>query len=442
MSAIAYGLPAGIGRAAGLLLTIDDHLVALATCPVATWGVCASAGPAQVVLAAPYALAGTVIRPDARGLVPHITGNRLTLTVDTPGPLTLETPGQPPLHLFIQPVETEVPDRADPHVRWLEAGRIHELGEVRLADGETLYLEGGAVLRGWIRAKQASGVRIRGHGVIDGSGFPHHSRQMVVFDQCHDARIDGPTIIGSPSWTIIVGGSDDVVVRRVNLIGWVMCSDGIDVVGSHRVTVEDCFLRDNDDCVAIKAVSSNPAWSRDVEDVLVQRCVCWNDDAGNVFEIGFETCCDRICRITFRDCDVINAHGDGGVFTIHAGDHALIEDVLYEDIRIGHMFDKFVDFRVLLSRYSVDAQRGRIRGVTLRRIQTNHDPYNTVSLIGGYDDQHLVEDVRFEDVRIGSTVIATANDLHLFTRNVRGLVFIGDTTAAQVTVPRQRAAER
>ena len=442
MPAIAYSLPAGIVRAAGLLLTIDDRLVALATCPVATWGVAASNGPAQIALAAAYALAGTVIRPDARALVPHITGNRLTLTIDAPGPITWEPPGQPPLHLFIQPLETEVPERSDPQVRWLEAGRIHELGEVLLADGETLHLEGGAVLRGWIRAKQANGVRICGHGVIDGSGFPHHSRQMVVFDQCRDAQIDGPTIIGSPSWTIIVGGSDDVIVRRVNLIGWVMCSDGIDVVGSQRVIVEDCFLRDNDDCVAIKAVSYNPAWSRDVEDVLVQRCVCWNDDAGNVFEIGFETCCERIHRITFRDCDVINAHGDGGVFTIHAGDRALIEDVLYEDIRISHMFDKFVDFRVLHSRYSVDAQRGRIRGVTLRRIRTNHDPYNTVSLIGGYDDQHLIEDVRFEDVRIGGTVIATANDLHLFTRNARGLVFVGETAADQVDICQPPGAER
>jgi DNA/RNA-binding domain of Phe-tRNA-synthetase-like protein len=76
---------------------------------------------------------------------------------------------------------------------------------------------------------------------------------------------------------------------------------------------------------------------------------------------------------------------------------------------------------VLHSRYSLDAQRGRIRGVTLRRIRTLHDRYNTVSLIGGFDAEHLVEDVRLEDVRIGEQVIASPDDLHLFTRHARGI---------------------
>jgi hypothetical protein len=157
--------------------------------------------------------------------------------------------------------------------------------------------------------------------------------------------------------------------------------------------------------------------------VLVQRCVCWNDHAGNVFEIGFETRCARISGITFRDCDVIGAHGEGGVFTIHAGDRAEICDVLYEDIRVEHMYDKFVDFRVLHSRYSKDAERGRIHDVTLRRIRTCPDPFNTLSLLGGCDATHEVSDIRFEDVRIGEQAVASAEDLHLFLRHARNIAF-------------------
>jgi len=33
-----------------------------------------------------------------------------------------------------------------------------------------------------------------------------------------------------------------------------MTGDGIDVVGSEDVSISNCFVRSNDDCVAIKAV--------------------------------------------------------------------------------------------------------------------------------------------------------------------------------------------
>jgi hypothetical protein len=50
---------------------------------------------------------------------------------------------------------------------------------------------------------------------------------------------------------------------------------------------------------------------------------------------------DSIKNIRFKNIDVLCCHGHGGVFTIHNGDRAVIEDILYEDIRVEHYFDKF-----------------------------------------------------------------------------------------------------
>jgi polygalacturonase len=155
-------------------------------------------------------------------------------------------------------------------------------------------------------------------------------------------------------------------------IGEVVSSDGIDVVGSQDVLIEGCFLRNNDDCIAVKSTNHSARrhskysdWRRDVRGVEVRGCVFLNARAGNVMEIGFELQADSISDITFRDIDVLCGHGEGGVFTIHNGDHATVSRIVWEDIRVEHFYDKLVDFRILNSRWSGDDERGQIRDVRL-----------------------------------------------------------------------------
>jgi len=214
-----------------------------------------------------------------------------------------------------------------------------------------------------------------------------------------------------------------VHVHHVNEIGWVVGSDGVDVVASHDVLIEHCCLRNNDDCIAVKAfpgyrqlvaADEEAPVPMSVEHVLVRDCTFFNAHAGNVMEIGFELRSDVVRDVVFRNCDVIAAHGEGGVFTIHNGDHALVEDVLYEDIRVEHYYDRFVDFRILHSRYSRDEERGRIRNVTLRNVRAVRNSYNCLSLLGGYDAAHRVENVVFEDVRMGDLPARCGDDMHLF----------------------------
>jgi hypothetical protein len=71
--------------------------------------------------------------------------------------------------------------------------------------------------------------------------------------------------------------SKKVVVRNVKQICARENSDGIDICNSQDVLVEDCFLRNNDDEVCVKTLSSAPAMES--KNIVVRRIVVWNDRA-------------------------------------------------------------------------------------------------------------------------------------------------------------------
>lgn len=367
-----------------------------------------------------------ILRPFHNAPQTRWDGNVVSFTLDRPAKLCFDPPWKErrPLFLFAGAPETDVPDPSDPNVKFFEGGKVHEAGVITLASGQTLYIAGGAIVRGCIEAVDAQQVRVAGRGILDGAGAPRgRGRRLMYFGKCVNVDISGITTVATPSWTIMLHRCKGCRVHDVREIGWVVGSDGVDIVASHDVTVEDCFLRNNDDCIAVKAfpgyrqviAENEPApVPLTVQNVTVRDCVFFNAHAGNVMEIGFELRSDLVKDIVFRNCDVIAAHGEGGVFTIHNGDHAMVENVLYEDIRVEHYYDRFVDFRVLRSRYSRDEERGRIRNVTLRNIRAAGNTYNCLSLLGGFDECHLVEDITFENVTVGERHAAGPDNLHLF----------------------------
>ncbi|MGV3614767.1 MAG: glycosyl hydrolase family 28 protein [Fimbriimonas sp.] len=421
MSAVAYPFPADLPLSERFEVTIDGQPQFVHDCPVGSLCAFVIDGPVEVFVR-PLEPAETLsVRPRSRDKVatPYDDGFRLDL--DRPDRLFLDLgDGRLPLFLFADAPENR-PDPADPKVRYFAAGQVHEAGRIELGEGETLYIEGGAVVRGSVYA-HGDGISVRGPGLIDGRQYAHHETRLLVFDGCRDLRVEDVATVGTPSWNLVLGACERATVERVKLIGWVVCSDGIDVVGSRDVVVRDCFLRNNDDCVAIKAIdydraSNRTDWRRDVERVLVEGCTMYNDRAGNVMEIGYETQTASIRNVTFRNLDVLAGHGEGGVFTIHNGDRATVADVLYEDIRVEHFYDKLIDFRIMSSRYSKDSERGRIENVTLRNITTVEDRYNTVSLIGGHDENHRVEGITIENFVMGSRLVSSPDDLPLYTKH-------------------------
>jgi hypothetical protein len=426
---VIYPVPQNAPKSPDYELWVNDQPVHVYDCEVAAYAIFACSGPVQIIAHCRWHANDTTLKPQSLGIAVTWNHDMATFTLPFPRQVVLDVPfpERKPLFIYAHEPEISKPDPHDPKVRYFEAGRMHDAGAIKLGTGETLYIEGGAYVRGLVESSGASDVRVCGHGVIDGGIYRQPRQRFCYFGKCRNVEICGITMVHTPGWIIELQRCKGVHVHHVNQIGWYIGSDGIDVVASHNVLIDHCCLRNNDDCIAIKAnagyrvpiASDDPSAPvpQTVENVEVRDCTFFNALAGNVMEIGYELTGETVRGIVFRNNDVIAAHGEGGVFTIHNGDHALIENILYEDIRIEHYYDKLIDFRILKSRYSKDAERGHIRNVTIRNVMAVANRYNSVSLIGGYDAEHIVENIRIENITFGGDRVRNAGDLHLFTND-------------------------
>ncbi len=430
-----YTYPRIVPRSSEYAVKVNGHAVEVLHTASTDFATFEIEGPVEVEVTATGDMAGAVVRPASRGIAGEAGEGALRFRLPGPMNVAVEAEGRKPLFVFADGPEKERPDRKDPRVKWFAGGQVYEVGELELGQGETLYIEAGAVVRGCVRATSVGGVRIAGRGVLDGGYFrrPVDARRSIILEDCEDGRVEDIIMVQPSAWMVVLAASRRMRVEGVRQIGEVVASDGVDVVSSRDVVIRDCFLRNNDDCVVVKALTyrdmpkdARVPWRGDVENVRVERCVLLNDRAGHAMEIGHELSTDHVRGIVFRDIDVLSVHGHGSVFSIHNGDRALVEDVLWERVRVEHHYDKLVDLRVIRSRYSRCEERGRVRGVVLRDIDVALSPYNagyTVSLIGGYDAGHLVEDVRFENFRVNGVAVRDGDAFDLHTRHARGIRF-------------------
>ncbi len=371
------------------------------------------------------------VRPTRRGIAPNVDGRTITFELDRPGHVVVELDGdiERPLFVFASPLETNVPTPSDPGVRFFEAAKVHEPGPIELASNETLYIEGGAVVRASVHAAGATNIRMAGRGILDATDLPRG--HLIRFTDCENVEVEGIVAFNNPAWNCVPWSCRNVHIDNIKIIAWRGACDGIDVVSCQDVLIENCFVRNEDDCVAIKA------HGRDVQDVTIRNCVLWNGMPGNALEVGFDLECERVSNIVFADCDVIRVE-DNGVLTIHNGDTAVVENVRFENIHVEDARDQLIDVRVGLSVWSADcpdrhrprfddddyvwtgswlkprpeqmgdyaAGRGSIRNITFKNI-TVHGDRLPESYLLSYDATHGVTHVTFENLRIAGEHIHT-----------------------------------
>ncbi len=436
-------VPQQVASTESLRVHVDEH-----PCELLATG----AGPAVLLraddafglrLMRPEGWEGLRVAPARAGAQCDLAGEILLLECPSPQSLLLEVSGRCVAYVLVVPPPGSPPEpgRGGRLIR-IPAGEVREIGVLALHSGDVLWIEEGAVARGQVVVVRAEDVVIGGGGVLDGSlPVPGGERMRpVVIEESRRVSLKNLTIINARHWMVTVGRSEEVLIESTRQFSTGNGTDGMDIVGSRLVTVRGCFLRNGDDNVAIKALHAKRGsgvgqscpgaytgdWEADVQDILVEGCAFYNDCGGSSMEIGYETRAGRIGDVTFRDIDVMAVHDFGSVFGIHNGDRATVENILWENIRVDHCYDKIVDLRVLNSRWNTDASRGRIRNVTLRNIQVAESPYNpgyTVSLIGGFDAAHDVQGVRFEKFFLGGRKVLSADDLSLFTRHAGGITF-------------------
>lgn len=428
-------------------------------------------GPAEVEIRTHFNTRWVDVRPLSSTIRARIDEDRETVRfqLDRPQNLTIEfnCDIERVVHLFAYAPETDAPKPGDPGVRYFGAGR-HEAGVIDLREGETLYLAPGAWVHGCVRAVNTRDISIRGRGILDGSGLdtlraaPRESapsndpayagwnHNMIFLRHVTGARLEGITVFDSRAWTVYLRGCRDVHVDGMRVLNPSIYygNDGFDVVSSSQVLIENVFVRTNDDCVVVKNLDDIPT-----HDITVRNCVFWNmPTGGNAVEVGFEMRGATTSRLRFENLDIIHVQR-GAAISIHNGDHAVIEDVLFADIRVEDVRRKVLDFCVLYAQYGLDrpatsderelrmdrggvwdgqqrfteaerAERARFRGhVRGVRVKNLHVVDGTLpySIISGFDEEHRVDDVLIEGFTYRGRPLTSAEDARLVVHHARGV---------------------
>jgi hypothetical protein len=380
-------------------------------------------GPVIVRIVSKRSLKNVVIRPQSSKIQPTLLDDHtLELTLDRPYKLSVEPDGRKaPLLLFANPLEINVPKPDDEGVIYFGPG-VHKPEKIVLQSNQTLYLAGGAVVKAEVVA-QGTNIRIRGRGILDGSDWEWRKGpvgNLIAIRNGTDVEVNDITLRGSSHWTIVPKSCQRVTIRNVKLCNSrVQNDDGINPCNSQDVLITDCFIRSDDDCVALKGLDFS-APNSNVERITVENSILWCDRA-RIFLLGHESRAAFMRNVTLRNLDII--HFSMTPFLLEPGEDMRLEDITVENIRIhGEGQKEFIRLRPVVNQYMRNRVPGFIRNVRFRNVTVQGRPGDYLVQIQGADAEHNVRDVTFENVSIvGSKLNEESGQVRIgeHTENIR-----------------------
>ncbi|MBP7053963.1 MAG: hypothetical protein KBE65_23370 [Phycisphaerae bacterium] len=372
-------------------------------------------GPVVVRITSERSLRNTILRPQSGAVRMTIEDDHtLSLTLIRPCKVSVEPDGRKgPLLLFANPLETNAPKEGDANVVYFGPG-VHKPERISLGTGQTLYLAGGAVVKAEVLV-QGENIRICGRGILDGSDWEWRKGpigNLIAIRNSRNVEVAGVTLRGSSHWTIVPVHSRNVTIRNVKLCNSrVQNDDGINPCNSQDVLITDCFIRSDDDCVALKGLDFTRENSN-VERITVENSILWCDRA-RIFLLGHESRAAYMRNVTLRNLDII--HFTMTPFLLEPGEDMRMEDILIEDIRIhGEGQREFVRLRPVVNQYMHKKVPGFIRNVRFRNVTLEGSPGEYLVQIQGADAEHNVRDVALDNVTVlGSPLTRESRHVHI-----------------------------
>jgi hypothetical protein len=311
------------------------------------------------------------------------------------------------LHIFANSIETNPPQQGAAGVKYYGPGITNINANIGIASNQTIYIAGGALVRGNISASNVNNVTIRGRGILDVSGFSGSTPRPIAFNNCSNVTVEGIILTNAENWEIVPTASDHVNIKNVKELAWAAYSDGVDIVSSQNVTIDSMFIRNYDDCISIKA-----SGSENNSDIIIRNCVFWNDNAHTIL-IGPEGNGGSTQRVTYINNEVVESHGGCpygcGVLAICSGDNMTMNGITFQDIKVdsftaGDLVNLFIETNEFTS--SV--------GKTIRNVLFKNITFNgfngQINRIWGYDATRMIDSVTFENLMINGKLILNATD--------------------------------
>lgn len=364
------------------------------------------------------------IRPASADVkVKKIDDSTLEIMLSKPVKFSLEPNGREHVLLvFANAPEENTPDLNDPAVKVIPPGVTHpKNGLVSLKDGETLYLSPGAVLQAGIKAI-GENIRICGHGVLDSSPWEWRkgpTGHVLELFKCRNLIVEDIVIRGASHWTVVPTACDGVEIRNVKICGGrVQNDDGINPCNSRNVHISDCFIRTDDDCIALKGLNSEYG---NCENITVENCILWCDRA-RISLLGHESRAEFMRNVRYENLDVI--HFQMPVFLLEPGEDMRMENIQVKNVRVECDYADRVNpvlvVRPTINQYMRKQVPGHIANCSFSDISIDGTRAKCLFIFEGRDAEHLTKNVELKDIQVFGQPLSTENGLKIgdFTENV------------------------
>ena len=293
-------------------------------------------------------------------------------------------------------------------------------GNLTVPSETTVYLAPGAFVTAKFIFRDVSNSAIRGHGFIYKEPVVHskssYTRELtgasVLIERSNNILVEGVTSLGAKGFSLPILQSDRIHVNGYRSFSHAGNGDGIDLFCCRDVLVENCFLRNSDDTIAIYGHRWN--YYGDTTNIRIKNCVLLPDIAHPI-QIGTHgnpAKPETLSSIHISGIDILDHHENQlwyqGCISLNAGDRNLIEDVLVENVRVEQISKgQLVNIRVMKNAMWTEAEGRGVRNVTLRNITLDMERSKQVypSQILGFDASKQVENVHFEDLMIGGKYV-------------------------------------
>lgn len=408
-------------------------------------------GRIQITVDVDFSFSTARILPRSAGVECQIQGSQVVFSIDQPQNLTIlfdEDFQGKTLHLFAQDLETDAPDPNDPNVLYFGPGYYDYSGQdpILVPSNTTLYLAKGAVVMGRILISDAEHVMVCGRGILlndyvanDGT----YDEVPLVIKRSSDVEIRDITISRDQViWAAFMANSQNVVVDGVKIVNpRYASSDGFDIANCQNVLYQNMFIRSCDDAISIKGTGVDgydtaeaPNAGAANEHIMIRDCQIWSD-TNNALEIGAETVACYFRDIRFDNIDILYNYDNYehpdlityqsaiNMCVLNATD---ISEVYFENIRVEQA-------KTLISISCQDTYyfggiignqdwEGTVHNIHYRNITSYSDGSNVIRLYG-YDGDHLIESVEFENIVVNGARISSFDDprfqVNRFVKNLR-----------------------
>jgi len=341
------------------------------------------------------------IRPLSYNIEKSIEGNTIKFVLDRPRYISVEVNGDiyRNLQIFADKILTKPKVKKQNFTYFCSGFHDFKGDSIKVSSGETVYIDGGAIINGWFSVNNVKNVKIIGHGIINPG---RHEGIMVKYSK--NVIIDGPLTTQIP-----VGGSDSVTIKNAKVISWYGWGDGMNVFASNNVSYNHVFCRTSDDCSTIYC--TRLGYYGGCKNISINDAVYWADVAHPIM-IGLHGDVNKheaIENVLYNNVDILEQNENQidyqGCIGINNGDNNIVRNITFSNIRVEDIHKgMLINMRVCYNRKYCHAPGSGIDNITFRNFSYN-GTHAGMSIIAGYDDSRKISNIKFDNFSINGKTI-------------------------------------